>query len=82
MLEQLQGEQDAYRNGLSATRGFFRKPGGETLLNGADQSRPGKGIRPLTNGMGLRHKVDNVQGCARTTQPMLKIADKGHGGLS
>ena len=82
MLEQLQGEQDADGNGPSALWGVFGEPCGETLLDGADQCRPGKGIRPLPDGMGLRHKVGHLQGCAGITQPVLKIANKAHGRLS
>jgi hypothetical protein len=66
MLEQLQGEQDADGHGPSATRGLFREPCVETLLDGTDQSRPGKRIRPLANGMCLRHKVCDVQRCSGT----------------
>ena len=82
MLQQLQGEQDAEGNGPSATRGFFRKPCGETLLDGADQRRPGKGIRPLPDGVALRHKVGDVQTWVGTTQPMLQIANKAPRGRS
>ena len=82
MLQQLQGEQDAKGNGPSATRGFFRKPCGEALLDGADQRRPGKGIRPLPDGVALRHKVGDVQMWVGTTQPMLQRANKAHRGLS
>ena len=82
MLQQLQSEQDAKGNGPSATRGFFRKPCGETLLDGADQRRPGKGIRPLPDGVALRHKVGDVQMWVGTTQPMLQRANKAHRGLS
>src|SRR5207249_8014487 len=69
-------------NGPSATQGFFWEPCVETLLDGADQCAPGKGISPLPDGMGLRHKVGHLQGCAGTTQPILKIANKAHCGLS
>jgi hypothetical protein len=82
MLEQLQGEQDTQGNGPSATQGFFGEPCVETLLDGTDQCDPGKGISPLPDGMGLRHKVCHLQGCAGTTQPILKIANKTHCGLS
>ena len=82
MLQQLQSEQDAKGNGPSATRGFFRKPCGEALRDGAAQRRPGKGIRPLPDGVALRHKVGDVQTWASTTQPMLQIANKAHRGLS
>ena len=82
MLQQLQGQQDAEGNGPSATRGFFRKPCGETLLDGADQRRPRKGIRPLPDGVALRHKVSDMQMWVGTTQPMLQIANKAHRRLS
>ena len=61
MLEQLQSQQDADGHGPSATRGAFGEACGKTLLDGADQRRPGKGIGPLADGMGVRHKVSDVQ---------------------
>ena len=82
MLEQLQSAQDAERKGLSAPRGLFRTPCGDTVLDGADQRRPGERLRPRTHGRGLRHTVNHWPGCARTTHPMLKRAAKGPGGLS
>src|SRR2546428_7777570 len=82
MLEQLQGEQDADGHGTSATRGCCGEPFLKTLLDGTHQSRPGKGISPLTDGMRLRHKVSDLQSCSRTAQPMLKKASKAHRGLS
>ena len=82
MLEQLQGEQDADRNGSSTTWGFFRKPLVETLLDGADQRRPGKGVSPLTDGMHDGHKISDLQAGSGTAQPMLEITNKVHRRLS
>jgi hypothetical protein len=65
MLEQLQGAQDADRNGSSTTGGLFRKPLVETLLDGADQRRPGKGVSPLTDGMHDGHKISALAGGLR-----------------
>ena len=78
MLEQLQGEQDADGHGPSATRGLFREPCVETLLDGTDQSCPGKRIRLLTDGMALRHKICDVQAGSSAAQPMLEITHKTH----
>ena len=71
MREQFQSQQDADGHGPSATRGFFGEPCGEALLDGTHQRHPGKGIRPLPDGVALRHKVGDVQTWAGTTQPML-----------
>jgi hypothetical protein len=82
MLEQLQGAQDAEGNGPSTTGGFFWKPLVETLLDGADQRRPGKGVRPLTDGMHDGDKIRDLQAGSGTTQPMLEITNKAHRRLS
>ena len=82
MLEQLQGEQDADGHGPSTTRGFFRKPCVETLLDSADQRRPGKGVSPLTDGMHSRDKISDLQVGSGTAQPMLEIMHKAHRRLS
>src|SRR5712691_2858780 len=82
MLEQLQGEQDAEGNGPSTTEGFFRKPLVETLLDGADQRRPGKGVSPLTDGMHDGYKISDLQAGSGTAQPMLEITHKAHRWLS
>src|SRR6266849_3040286 len=66
MLEPLQGDQDGEGNGTSATRGCCGEPFWKTVLDGTHQSRPGKGISPLTDGMRLRHKVGDLQSCSRT----------------
>src|SRR2546428_14173194 len=76
MLEQLQGEQDAEGNGPSTTEGFFRKPLVETLLDGADQRRPGKGVSPPTDGMHAGYKISDLQAGSGTAQPMLEISAK------
>ena len=60
MIEQLQGEQDTDGNGPSTTGGFFRKSSVETLLDGADQRRPGKGVSPLTDGVHGGYKIRNL----------------------
>jgi hypothetical protein len=78
MLEQLQGEQDADGHGLSTTRGCFREPFIETLLNGADESHPGKGVSPLTDRMPDGYKIRDRQGGSRTAQPMLEITHNTH----
>ena len=75
MREQLQGEQDADGNGPSTTRGCFRKPCVETLLDGADQRRPGKGVSPLTEGMHDGYKISDLQVGSGTAQPMLEIIE-------
>jgi len=82
MLEQLQGKQDADGHRLSTTRGFFWKPCGETLLNGTDQRRPGKGVRPLAEGTHDGHKISDLQADPGTAQPMLEITHKAHRWLS
>ena len=82
MLAQLQGSQDAYGTGTSATVEGRGEPLLKTLLDGAHQCRPGKGLSPLTDGMGLGHKVGDVQSCSRPAQPMLKKVHKAHRGLS
>src|SRR6266705_158502 len=82
MLEQLQGEQDAEGNGPSTTGGLFRKPLVETLLDGTDQRRPGKGVRPLTDGMHDGYKISDLQVGSGTAQPMLEITYKAHRWLS
>jgi hypothetical protein len=82
MLEPLQGEQDAYGNGTSATGGGGGEPLLTTWLDGAHHCRPGKGLSPLTEGMRRGHPVGDVQSCSRTAQPMLKTVHKAHRGLS
>ena len=82
MLEQLQGEQDTDGNGPSTTGGFFRKSSVETLLDGADERRPGKGVSPLTDGMHDGDKIRDLQAGSGTAQPMLEITHKAHRGLS
>ena len=76
MLEQLQGAQDAAGHGPSTTGGFFREPCGETLRDGADQRRPGKGVSPLTDGMHDGYKISDLQVGSGTAQPMLEITHK------
>jgi len=49
------------RKGPSTTGGFFREPFVETLLDGADQSRPGQGVSPLTEGMHDGDKIRDLQ---------------------
>jgi hypothetical protein len=78
MLEQLQGEQDADRNGPSTTWGFFRESFVETLLDGADQSSPGEGVSPLTDGMHDGYKISDLQAGSGTAQPMLEIMNQAH----
>ena len=82
MLEQLQGEQGTDGHGPSTTRGGFREPFLETLLDGADESHPGKGVRPLPDGMHDRDKICDLQGGSGTAQPMLKITHNTHRWLS
>src|SRR6266566_9702879 len=82
MLEPRQGEQDAYGHGTSATVDCCGEPLLNTVLDGAHQCRPGKGLSPLTDGMRLGHNVGDVQSCSRTAQPMLKKVHKAHRGLS
>lgn len=82
MLEQFQRQQDADSHGPAATRGVCGKARGKTVLNGADQRRPRKRICPLTNGMALRHKIGDLQGCSGPAQPMLKIVNQAHRALS
>ncbi len=82
MLEHLQSQQDADGHGPSATPGACGETFLNTVLDGAHQSRPGKGIGPATNGMCIRNKVCHLQGCSGAAQPMLKGANKAHRGLS
>jgi hypothetical protein len=82
MLEQLQGEQDADGHGPSTARGLFGKSSLETLLDGADESRPGKGVSPLTDGMHDGDKIHDLQAGPSTAQPMLEITNKAHRRLS
>ena len=82
MLEQFQRQQDADREGPAATRGASGKALGNTVLNGADQRRPGKGIGPLTEGMARRHKICDVQTGSGAAQPMLEITNHMHRWLS
>src|SRR5215510_12117925 len=82
MLQQLQGEQDADGHGSATTGGFFRKPLVETLLNGADERGPGKGVRPLPDGMQDGDKICDLQAGSGTAQPMLEITHHTHRWLS
>ena len=78
MLQQLQGEQDAARHGPSTTWGLFREPLVKTLLDGTDEHRPGKGVRPLPDGMHDGDKIGDLQVGARTAQPMLELTHQAH----
>src|SRR6266545_7222305 len=78
MFEQLQSQQYSDWHRGSSTWGTCGEACGKTALNGRHQSSPGKGIGPLANGMGVRHKVGHLQGQSRTAQPMLKAAQKAH----
>ena len=82
MLEQLQGEQGTDGHGPSTTRGGFREPFLETLLDGADESPPEKGVSPLPDGMQDGYKVCDLPAGSRATQPMLEITHSTHGWLS
>ena len=82
MLEQFQRQQDAEGHRSSTTRGLGRKPCVETLLNGADERRPGKGVSPLTDGMHDGDKIRDLQAGSGTAQPMLEITHKAHRWLS
>src|SRR5262245_38953255 len=82
MLEQFQRQQDTDGHGTSTTRGFFRESRVETLLNGADQRRPGKGVGPLTDRMHDGYKISDLQAGSATAQPMLEIMHKAHRRLS
>jgi hypothetical protein len=82
MLEQLQGEQDADGHGPSTTQGCFREPFIETLLDGADESHPGKRVSPLTDGMHDGDKIHDLQASSGTAQPVLEITHNTHRWLS
>lgn len=82
MLEQFQGEQDTDGYGPAPPRGVLRTPCIATLLDGADESRSGKGVRPLPEGMHDRDKIHALQAGAGTAQPMLEITHHTHRWLS
>ncbi len=82
MFEQLQSQQYPDRNRGSSTRRTFGEALGKPVLNGSHQRSPGKGIGPLANGIGVRHKVGHVQRQSRAAHPMLKVAQKAHRALS
>jgi len=82
MLESCQGEQDADGHGPSTPWGLCRKPGGATRRDGADQRRPGQGVRPLADGMHAGYKIGDLPGGSGTAQPMLEIMHKAHRWLS
>jgi hypothetical protein len=82
MREHLQGAQDADGHGPSTTRGLWGKPCGETLLDGADERRPGKGVSPLTHGMHDGDKISHLQAGSSTAQPRLEVTNKAPRRLS
>ncbi|MGE3541863.1 MAG: hypothetical protein AB7N91_31135 [Candidatus Tectimicrobiota bacterium] len=67
MLEQFQGSEDTHRDRTTAAGRFLGEAFGETLLGGTDQRGPGEGVGPLTNGIGLRDEIGDVQGCPGTS---------------
>lgn len=82
MLEQFKGSQDANGYGASTTGGLFRASLIETLFDGAHERRPGKGVRPLPDGMHGGHKISDLQAGTSTAQPMLEIMHQAHRWLS
>jgi hypothetical protein len=78
MLEQFQRQQDADGHRPSTTRGWCRKSCVETLLDGADERRPRKGVSPLPDGMHDGDKISDLQAGSGTAQPMLEITHKAH----
>src|SRR5215510_14736051 len=82
MLEYFQRQHDADGHRSSTTRGLGRKPCVETLLDGADERRPGQGVSPLTDGMHEGDKIRDLQAGSGTAQPMLEITHKAHRWLS
>lgn len=60
----------------------MREALGKTVLDGGHERSPRKGIGPLAYGMGVRHKVGDVQRHSGATQPMLEVANKAHRKLS
>jgi hypothetical protein len=45
----------------------------KTLLNGFDQGCPGKRIGPLTDRMGVRDKIGDLEAGAASGQPVLEV---------
>jgi hypothetical protein len=82
MFPRLPGASDADGNGPSTTRGVCRKPLVATRLAGADQSRPGQGVSPLTEGMPDGDKIGALQAGSGTAQPMLALTNQAHRRLS
>src|SRR6266508_2166297 len=82
MFEPRQRQQHARRDGRSATAGGFGKALGTAAVDGLDEGRPGKRLRPLTDGMRMGHNIGNLEVRTTTGQPRLEMAEETHGQLS
>lgn len=78
VLESLAGQQHPAGPRSSASRGPWRETLGKTVLDGGDERRPREGSGPWAQGMGIRHKVGDVQRHSSATPPMLEVANKAH----
>jgi hypothetical protein len=73
VLQQFQRQEHTRWHGVATAGRTFGETPGNAVLDGLDHGSPGKGIRPLANGIGVGHDVGNPKAGAASTEPMLQV---------
>jgi hypothetical protein len=82
VFEQLSRQQYAGRYRGAPPVGAFGETLGNAAVGRGDECRPGKRLRPLADGMRLRHKVGDLEAWAAAGQLMLQVTEQTHRQLS
>ena len=83
VFQQFQGQQHAGRYRRTAPRGALcGKALGKALRDGLDHRVPRESIGPQANGVGLGYKLGSLEVRTASDEPVLKMAQATHGGLS
>jgi len=82
LLQSRQRQHHASRDGRASTCGGFGEALGERAVNGHDQSRPRKRIRPLADGMRFGDEICHLEARSTSGQPMLEVSSELHRRLS